>query len=141
MTNRVSLRLRLRCGLCACAVLLASAAPQAAFEPKVLFKTKCTSCHTFGKGERVGPDLKGVTERRSREWLLAWIRSSERVIRSGDATAVALFKQFRQQRMPDHELGEPEIGALVDYLAAGGPEADERSALRRADQASADDVA
>jgi mono/diheme cytochrome c family protein len=105
-----------------------------------LFKTKCSSCHTFGKGERIGPDLKGVTERRSREWLIAWIRSSETVIRSGDPTAVALFREFRQQRMPEHPLSDVELGALVDYLAASGPEADEQKAIRRAHQASAEDV-
>ena len=30
------------------------------------FTTRCTACHTFGKGVKVGPDLKGVTERRQR---------------------------------------------------------------------------
>src|SRR5689334_5585847 len=65
----------------------------AASEPSTLFKTKCSSCHTFGKGDRVGPDLKGVTERHSREWLIPWIRSSETLIRRGDRAAIALFKK------------------------------------------------
>ncbi len=34
-----------------------------------LFATKCISCHTIGHGDRVGPDLLGVTHARDRAWL------------------------------------------------------------------------
>jgi cytochrome c len=113
---------------------------QAEPESSTLFSTKCASCHTFGKGERIGPDLKGVTERHPRTWLLAWIRSSDKLIRAGDASAVALFQKYRSQRMPDHELTEAQIGALLDYLAAGGPELDERRQVRQAHTASSAEV-
>ena len=106
----------------------------------VLFRTKCSSCHTFGKGDLVGPDLKGVTDRHSRPWLIAWIRSSERVIRGGDPEAAALFRKYGQQRMPDHELTDAQIAALLDYLAAGGPAADERPRIRLASSATRDEV-
>src|SRR5579883_1553744 len=97
-----------------------------------LFGKRCTACHTYGKGVRVGPDLKGVTDRRKREWLLKFIHSSQSVIQSGDATAVALFRQFKQQRMPDWtDLSPQQINSLLDYLASGGPDQkaiDERNA-------------
>lgn len=109
--------------------------------PSALFKTKCTGCHTYGKGDHVGPDLKGVTDRRARPWLTAWIRSSERVIRGGDPDAVALFRKYGQQRMPDHELTDPQITALLDYLAAGGPAADERQRIRPAGSATREEIA
>ena len=83
----------------------------------------------------VGPDLKGVTERRSRQWLTAWISSSERTIRSGDPTAAALFAKYKQQRMPEQNFSAAELASLLDYLAAGGPDADARRARRRADAA------
>lgn len=125
--------------------MLLCAAPAASADtatgPSVLFKTKCSSCHTFGKGEKVGPDLKGVTERRSRPWLTDWIRSSEKLIGRGDRDANALFEKFRRQRMPDHELSDVQIGALLDYLAAGGPAADEKHGIRLADSATAEEVA
>ena len=107
----------------------------------VLFKTKCSGCHTYGKGDHVGPDLKGATDRHSRPWLMAWIRSSERVIRSGDPEAVALFRKYEQQRMPDHELTDAQITALLDYLAAGGPAADERQRIRLASAATPEEIA
>jgi mono/diheme cytochrome c family protein len=71
---------------------------------------------------------------------MSWIRSSERVIRSGDASAVALFAKYRQQRMPDHPLSDSDLSQLIDYLAAGGPEADGRNAPRLAATATPHDV-
>jgi mono/diheme cytochrome c family protein len=95
------------------------------------FSKRCAGCHTYGKGIRVGPDLKGVTDRHPRPWLLRFIRSSQSVIQSGDPVAAELFQKFNQQRMPDHDLSPEQIGNLIDYLARGGPEAkapDERDA-------------
>ncbi len=101
-------------------------------EAAKIFVQRCTACHTFGKGVKVGPDLKGVTARRPRDWLLRFIRSSQAVIDSGDPVAVALFAEFRRQRMPDWtDLSEEQVGAILDWLAADGPEqkpADERHA-------------
>jgi len=92
-------------------------------ETDQLFTRRCTTCHTYGKGIKVGPDLKGVTERRQRSWLLRFIRSSQGVIKSGDPIARGLFQQFKQQRMPDWtDLSERQITALLDWIAAGGPE-------------------
>ncbi len=111
----------------------------AAPEPATLFKTKCSSCHTFGKGDLIGPDLKGVTQRHSRQWLTGWIRSSETQIRQGDPVGEALFRKYRQQRMPDHDLSDAQIAALIDYLHAGGPAADEQQHLRLAADAKPQD--
>jgi mono/diheme cytochrome c family protein len=125
-----------------CLFVGVSAAPpaHAAGDASALFKTKCTGCHTFGKGIRVGPDLKGATSRHTREWLISWIKSSTAVIQSGDPIALALFKTFKEQRMPDHDLSRPQIDALIDYLAAGGPEAEEQLRIRDASTASAADI-
>ena len=109
-------------------------------DPAAVFAKKCSSCHTYGKGQKVGPDLKGVTDRRSRNWLTTWIRSSERMIKSGDAAGIALFKTFKQERMPDQEFSPADIGVLLDYLAANGPEAMDRSRPRDASTATPDDV-
>lgn len=101
-------------------------------EPANIFRKRCSACHTFGKGVKVGPDLKGVTERRQRAWLLKFVRSSQTVIQSGDPTAKALFDQFKPQKMPDwSDLSEAQISAIMDFFAANGPEikpADERLA-------------
>jgi len=101
-------------------------------EAAAIFNRRCTACHTYGRGIKVGPDLKGVTERRKRDWLLKFISSSSSVIKSADPTAVALFTQFKQQRMPDWtDLSEKQINDILDFVAVGGPDikpADERNA-------------
>jgi len=76
--------------------------------------------------------LKGVTERRKREWLLKFIHGSSILIKSGDPTALALFSQFKQQRMPDWvDLSDKQVNDILDFIAIGGPDikpADERNA-------------
>jgi cytochrome c2 len=127
--------------ICALLVCLAAAQAAAAPDPATTFARKCSSCHTYGGGVLVGPDLKGVTNRHPRPWLMSWIASSETVIRSGDAAANALFTKFKAQRMPDQALGPADLAALIDYLAAGGPEADAARRNRRADSATAGEIA
>src|SRR5262249_34159507 len=100
----------------------------------------CSSCHTFGHGVLVGPDLKGATDRHDRQWLTAWIASSDRLIQSGDATARALFAKFNKQRMPDQRLSPDDITALLDYLAAGGPARVAQNATRAVETATSDDI-
>ena len=106
-----------------CAVLCAAPTVSAA-DPAMTFARVCSACHTFGKGSLIGPDLKGVTSRRTRAWLSAWIASPESLLRSGDAAAVELFSRFKPLRMPDGLVNTADISALLDYLAADGPEAD-----------------
>ena len=108
--------------------------PQAA-----LFRARCSGCHTFGKGNGVGPDLKGVTTRHSRSWLAAWIRSSTALIRRGDPAAKALFVAFKQQRMPDQDLSDVQIRDLLNLFEAGGPDAEQHH-LTPATEAKPDDL-
>src|SRR3982751_6578912 len=100
-------------------VVLCGGVAFGAQDPAAVFAKKCSGCHTFGHGDRVGPDLKGVTDRRARPWLLAWIRSSQRMVIARDSTALTLFEKFKHERMPDQSLSEQEIGVLLDYFAAG----------------------
>src|SRR5882672_6346782 len=88
----------------ACAVLASSgtrALGADASDAARIFNQRCTACHTFGHGVKVGPDLKGVTQRRTRPWILGFVRGSSSVIASGDPTATALFGEFKGVRMPD----------------------------------------
>ena len=81
-----------------------------------LFVAKCTSCHSVGKGDRVGPDLKGVTERRPRPWLQQMIRQPSSLL-DGDAEARALLARFNNVRMPDLGLTDEQAAAIVELLA------------------------
>lgn len=144
MSGRLPIRARaLRAAIIVIAAhagLLGGSARADTAEAKKIFTTRCMACHTFGKGVKVGPDLKGVTERRERPWLLKFVRSSSSVIASGDATATTLFEQFKQQRMPDWtDLSEVQIGSIFDWLAVNGPEQQDPDA-RSAEVATTTDI-
>jgi len=102
-------------------LLLASSQCAQAFDPGVYFEKNCMSCHTVGRGDEIGPDLKGVMERRTKEWLVKWLQSSQSVIQSGDPVGVELFNKFKQKKMPDQDITAEDVAALLDYIKAGGP--------------------
>ena len=83
--------------------------------PEDNFKT-CSACHSIGEGVKLGPDLKGVTERRDETWIIKFIQSSQTMIKEGDADAVKLFEEFKKIPMPDNALSEEEIKALLNYI-------------------------
>ena len=60
---------------------------------KKLFKANCASCHKLDK-KLVGPALGDVTQRRSEEWLLKWIRNNAELRASGDRDAIAIFEEY-----------------------------------------------
>ncbi|MFT4644963.1 MAG: hypothetical protein ACI8ZX_001370 [Planctomycetota bacterium] len=80
-----------------------------------LFK-QCKACHTLTEDRLVGPGLAGVTERREHEWLKSWIRSSTKLIASGDADAIALFEEFKIP-MADYDLSDEDMESLLSFIA------------------------
>lgn len=94
------------------------AAPPESERGSALFRDKCVACHTIGQGDRVGPDLAGVVQRRDRAWLSRWIAAPDRVLAVGDPTAKALFQQYKGVPMPNQGLTDDEVAALIAYLAA-----------------------
>ena len=59
-------------------------------EGKSIFLSRCAACHNINK-PMTGPALSGVGEKRSIEWLVKFIQSSQTLIKSGDADAVKIF--------------------------------------------------
>ncbi|KAA3612547.1 MAG: hypothetical protein DWQ05_18005 [Calditrichaeota bacterium] len=90
-------------------------------EGEKLFKQVCVACHTINDGKLVGPDLAGVHLRRSEEWLLKFIRSSQSVVQTGDPVAVALFEEFNKIPMPDNAFTEDQIRKIIAYIASNSP--------------------
>jgi hypothetical protein len=58
-----------------------------------------------------------VTERRSRAWLVEWLRAPDRVLARGDSIAVTQLKEYNGLAMPNSGLQESEVNALVAFLA------------------------
>jgi len=94
MTQRATYRARVRAmaGLGG-ALALCLSAPVMAQEAAQFFRQSCASCHTIGGGRLVGPDLKNVTQRKDRPWLLKFINNPKGVLASGDAYALKLKEE------------------------------------------------
>lgn len=99
------------------AVSPARAAPplQSPEEGEQLFQQQCTTCHTIGGGDTVGPDLEDVTGRRDANWLKNFIANPGQVIASGDPTATQLLETYRLP-MPDLGLTDVQVEAILAYL-------------------------
>jgi protein SCO1/2 len=85
---------------------------------QALFVKTCGACHTVGKGRRVGPDLAGVTTRRTRDWLVSYIMEPEKVRAKGDAAAMSLVAQYPTVRMPNLGLSEFDSSDVIAYIDA-----------------------
>ena len=90
-----------------------SVSAQSIQEGQSLFGTKCYSCHNIGSGDKQGPDLKGVTTRRTKDWLNEFINGPAAMNSRGDATANQLFKKFPATVMPDQALTQSQIDSIL----------------------------
>lgn len=81
-----------------------------------LYKSNCIACHTIGGGKLVGPDLKGISGTKPEKWLIQFIKSSGRLIKSGDPEAIKIFREYAGLPMPDQNLSETEIKMILDYI-------------------------
>src|ERR1051325_4337312 len=85
-------------------------------EGKQIFTTRCTSCHNVNK-QLVGPALAKVDERRDIDWIINFVHSPKGMIVRNDKDAVALYNQFNQVTMPDHQdLTADNIKNIVAYI-------------------------
>lgn len=87
-------------------------------EGKSIFMSRCAACHTVNKNT-TGPALSGIDLRRSIDWIISFVQSSQSMIKKGDTTAVAIFEKFKRIQMPDHaDLTNENIKSIVAYIKA-----------------------
>ena len=94
----------------------ATAAPSdpVAVKGKLSFESKCLACHSIGGGDKLGPDLYGVSKRRTDAWLAKWLKSPELLLQS-DADAKAMLDKYKLP-MPNQNLSNEEIREFVTYF-------------------------
>ncbi|MBI4444191.1 MAG: cytochrome c [Acidobacteria bacterium] len=105
--------------------VIQSAASQ---EAATFFEENCTVCHTIGGGPLAGPDLRGVTQRKDRDWLIRFMRNPENVINSGDSYAKQILEASGGIVMPDFAEMTPELAsALLDFMEASSNPGEQES--------------
>jgi protein SCO1 len=83
-----------------------------------MYKKICAPCHTIGVGDRVGPDLRGITARREHDWLVSFIMDPEKLRARKDPLALALAAKYPGVRMPRLGIPRKDATDLVAYLEA-----------------------
>ena len=74
----------------------------------------CAGCHGIGR-KTIAPDLMGVTQRRSVEWLHAWLKDTDAMLAS-DSTAINLLKEYHGQKMPNQKISEADADAILAFI-------------------------
>lgn len=83
------------------------------------FRQNCVSCHTVGGGRLTGPDLKNVTQRKDREWLVEYLQSPQTMMDKGDPYALKLQQEARGVVMPTiNGMSKDRAQALLAMLDA-----------------------
>jgi len=101
-----------------CLVLVLALAALAHGDPiKELFDTQCSGCHTVGGGDGGGPDLKGVTDRRSEEWLESIIIEPDRMTK--DAARQEMIKKYGYE-MPNLGISHEDALKVIGWLRGNG---------------------
>lgn len=85
---------------------------------RYLFASHCAACHTIGGGDKIGPDLLGVTQARPHDWLARFIATPDKVLAERDPIATELFRKYKRVIMPNLRVAPEDITAVLNFLAA-----------------------
>lgn len=97
-----------------------SFADEVTAQGKSLYSSRCASCHKLGT-TLTGPDLIDVDKRRSMDWIIQFVKSSQALVKKGDKDAVEVFEKFNKIPMPDHQdLEETDIKNIIEYIKTEG---------------------
>jgi len=106
------------------AAALSSSSPQV-LAGEATFNKTCVACHSVGAGDRTGPDLKDVSKRREKAWLVKWLKDPAGMSQN-DPTGKELFAKFKNVPMPPPNLddkGIDEVLTYIDYQSTKAPAA------------------
>ena len=79
-----------------------------------IYEVKCQSCHKLTDEKLVGPGWKGVTDRRTPEWIMNFIVNTEEMI-SKDTAAQNMLEQCLV-RMPNQNLSEQDARDVLELM-------------------------
>lgn len=77
-------------------------------------EVKCTSCHKPTDEKLVGPGWKGVTERRTPQWIMNFITNPDPMIDKDPELQAQL--ELCLIRMPNQGLNDEEARSILEYM-------------------------
>ena len=75
---------------------------------------KCTSCHKMTDEKLVGPGWKGVTERRTPQWIMNFITNPDPMIDKDPEVQAQL--EICLVRMPNQGVSDDEARGILEYM-------------------------
>ena len=81
---------------------------------EALGKVKCFSCHKNSEEKLVGPGWKGVTKRRTPEWIMNFITNPDAMLDKDPAAQSML--EICLVRMPNQNLSDDEARQILEYM-------------------------
>jgi hypothetical protein len=81
---------------------------------KSSYEVKCQSCHKLTDERLVGPGWKGVTDRRTPEWIMNFITNVDEMI-DKDTAAQKMLEECLV-RMPNQNVSEQEARSLLEFM-------------------------
>lgn len=79
-----------------------------------IFNAKCFACHKLTDEKLVGPGWKGVTDRRSPEWIMNFITNTQ-VMLDKDLQAQSLMVTC-VVRMPNQDLTDEQARQMLEFM-------------------------
>ncbi|MGE3855143.1 MAG: cytochrome c [Planctomycetota bacterium] len=103
--------------VCALIAISATANAQDVDEGKVLFKEHCASCHNIGGGDKTGPDVKGITDLRTKSWLENLLADPAGFTAS-NPEAREVDAKYPAEMVMARRLTSSEIASLIAFMEA-----------------------
>lgn len=75
---------------------------------------KCTSCHKMTDEKLVGPGWKGVTERRTPQWIMNFITNPDPMIDKDPEVQAQL--EICLVRMPNQGVSDEDARGILEYM-------------------------
>ena len=95
------------------------------FEAGKYFESRCAQCHTIGGGDKIGPDLAGLSKRRKLEWVHKFVNYPDGMIdgdeeeegyEKADPIAKKVYAPYKPTRMASHEMTKDQVKAVLKYI-------------------------
>jgi hypothetical protein len=79
-----------------------------------VYNLKCASCHKISDEKLVGPGWKGVTSRRTPEWIMNFVTNTEEMLEKNQA-AKNLY-EICLVKMPNQQLTDNDARSVLEFM-------------------------
>lgn len=83
-------------------------------EGQNVYNVKCASCHKLTDEKLVGPGWKGVTDRRTPEWIMNFVTNTEEMLEKD--TAAQNLLEVCLVKMPNQNLAENDARSVLEFM-------------------------